>query len=83
MIQVTSMHIKDFLASRIEEQQLKETKDTKQSHGYIVSSYPLNRILFDIFILKTFRYIYIEKYESSNKDYDYVLFIMDQYAQIL
>ena len=36
-IEATSKDIKEFLSSRTEEQQLKESRNTKQSHGHIVS----------------------------------------------
>ena len=57
-IQATPKQIKEFLSSRTEEQQLKETKDTKQSQGHIVSYNPFNKLQLDIFVLK--------KYEGSN-----------------
>jgi hypothetical protein len=47
-----------FVSSRSEEQQLKETKITKQSHGCIVGYNPFNRLQVDRFVLK--------KYESFN-----------------
>ena len=72
-LQVTSKEIKEFLASRSEEQQLKETKNTKQSQGHIVSYNPFNRLQLDIFVLK--------KYESSNKGYGYILCIMDIFSR--
>ena len=72
-LQVTSKEIKEFIASRSEEQQLKESKDTKQSQGHIVSYNPFNRLQLDIFVLK--------KYESSNKGYGYILCIMDIFSR--
>ncbi len=44
-IQATPKQIKEFLSSRTEEQQLtcKESRNTKQSHGHIVSYNPFNR----------------------------------------
>ena len=72
-IQTTLKDVKEFIASRSEEQQLKETKDTKQSHGHIVSYNPFNRLQLDIFVLK--------KYESSNKGYGYILCIMDIFSR--
>ena len=68
-IQATSKDIKEFLSSRTEEQQLKESRNTKQSHGHIVSYNPFNRLQLDIFVLK--------KYESSNNGYAHILCIMD------
>jgi hypothetical protein len=72
-IQTTLKDVKEFIASRSEEQQLKETKDTKQSHGHIVSYNPFNRLQLDIFVLK--------KYENSNKGYGYILCIMDIFSR--
>ena len=72
-IQTTLKDIKDFLSGRSEEQQLKETKQTKQSNGHIVSYNPFNRLQLDIFVLK--------KYESSNKGYGYILCIMDVFSR--
>jgi len=67
-IQTTLKDVKDFLASRTEEQQLKESRHTKQSEGHIISYNPFNRLQLDIFVLK--------KYESSNKGYGYILCII-------
>ena len=67
-IQTTLKDVKEFIASRSEEQQLKETKNTKQSQGHIVSYNPFNRLQLDIFVLK--------KYESSNNGYGYILKII-------
>jgi hypothetical protein len=64
-IQATPKQIKEFLSSRTEEQQSKESRNTKQSHGHIVSYNPFNRLQLDIFVLK--------KYESSNNGYGYIL----------
>ena len=72
-IQTTLKDIKEFIASRSEEQQLKETKNTKQSQGHIVSYNPFNRLQLDIFVL--------QKYESSNKGYGYILCIMDIFSR--
>jgi hypothetical protein len=69
-IQATSKDIKEFLSSRTEEQQLKESRNTKQSHGHIVSYNPFNKLQLDIFVLK--------KYESNNKGYGYILCIIDR-----
>ena len=65
--------MKEFIASRTEEQQLKESKHTKQSNGHIVSYNPFNRLQLDIFVLK--------KYESYNKGYEYILCIMDVFSR--
>ncbi len=54
-IQATPKQIKEFLESRTEEQQLKESRNTKQSQGYIVSYNPFNRLQLDIFVLKNMR----------------------------
>ena len=72
-IQATPKQIKEFLESRTEEQQLKETKNNKKSHGYIVSYNPFNRLQLDIFVLK--------KYESHNKGYGYILCIIDIFSR--
>jgi hypothetical protein len=72
-IQPTLKDIREFISSRTEEQQLKESRHTKQSHGYIVSYNPFNRLQFDIFVLK--------KYESHNKGYGYLLCIIDIFSR--
>jgi hypothetical protein len=72
-IQTTLKDVKDFLASRTEEQQLKESRHTKQSEGHIISYNPFNRLQLDIFVLK--------KYESSNKGYGYILCIIDVFSR--
>ena len=72
-IQTTLKDVKEFIASRTEEQQLKESKHTKQSNGHIVSYNPFNRLQLDIFVLK--------KYESYNKGYEYILCIMDVFSR--
>ena len=56
-IQATPKQIKEFLEGRTEEQQLKETKNNKKSHGYIVSYNPFNRLQLDIFVLKNMKII--------------------------
>ena len=43
-IQTTLKGIKKFISSRTEEQQLKESRHTKQSQGHIVSYNPFNRL---------------------------------------
>ena len=48
--------IQAFISSRTEEQQLKESKHTKQSNGHIVSYSPFNRLQLDIFVLKKCEY---------------------------
>ena len=72
-IQTTLKDIKEFISSRTEEQQLKESRHTNQSHGYIVSYNPFNRLQLDIFVLK--------KYESHNKGYGYILCIIDIFSR--
>ena len=60
----TQTKLKDvqaFIASRAEEQQLKESRNTIQSQGHMVNYNPFNRLQLDIFVWK--------KYESSNKGY--------------
>jgi hypothetical protein len=56
-IQTTLKYIKEFISSRTEEQQLKESRHTKQSQGHIVSYNPFNRLQLDIFVLKNMRVI--------------------------
>jgi hypothetical protein len=72
-IQTTLKDIKEFISSRTEEQQLKESRHTKQSHGYIVSYNPFNRLQLDIFVLK--------KYESHNEGYGYIVCIIDIFSR--
>jgi len=72
-IQTTLKDIKEFISSRTEEQQLKKSRHTKQSHGHIVSYNPFNRLQLDIFVLK--------KYESHNKGYGYILCIIDIFSR--
>jgi hypothetical protein len=48
-IQATTKDIKEFLSSRTEEQQLKDSRNTKQSHGHIVSYNPFKRLQLDIY----------------------------------
>ena len=72
-IQASSKDIKEFLSGRTEEQQLKESRNTKQSHGHIVSYNPFNRLQLDIFVLK--------KYEGSNNGYGYILCIIDIFSR--
>ncbi len=71
-IQATPKQIKEFLSSRTEEEQLKESRNTKQSHGHIVSYNPFNRLQLDIFVLK---------YEGSNNGYGYILCIIDIFSR--
>jgi hypothetical protein len=54
-IKTTLKDIKEVLSSRSEEQQLKETRHTKQSQGHIVSYNPFNRLQLDLFVLKNMR----------------------------
>ena len=49
-IQTTLKDVKDFLGSRTEEQQLKETRHTKHSEGHLVSYNPFNRLQPDIYL---------------------------------
>ena len=72
-IQTTIKDVKEFLAGRAEEQQLKESKNTKQSNRHLISYNPFNRFQLDIFVL--------QKYESSNKGYAYILCIMDVFSR--
>ena len=72
-IQTTLKDVKEFISSRTEEQQLKESKHTKQSNGHIVSYSPFNRLQLDIFVLK--------KYEYYNKGYGYILCIIDVFSR--
>ncbi len=71
-IQTTFKDVQAFIASRTEEQQLKESRHTEQSQGHIVSYNPFNRLQLDIFVLK--------QYESHNKGYGYILFIIDIFS---
>ncbi len=73
VIQTTLKDVQEFIASRKEEQQLKESRHTKQSQGHIVSCNPFNRLQLDIFVLK--------KYESHNKGYGYILCIIDIFSR--
>ena len=72
-IQTTLKDVQAFIASRAEEQQLKESRHTQQSQGHIVSYNPFNRLQLDIFVLK--------KYETSNKGYGYILCIIDIFSR--
>ena len=54
-VQATPKDIKEVFSSRTEEQQLKESRNTKQSHGHIVSYNPFNRLQPDIFVLQNMR----------------------------
>ena len=72
-LQTTSKEIKEFLAGRAEEQQLKESKHSKQNSGHLVSYNPFNRLQLVIFIL--------QKYESSNNGYAYILCIIDIFSR--
>jgi hypothetical protein len=74
-IQGTLKENKQFLASRSEEQQLKGSKITKQSHGYIPSYNPFDRLNSDIFVLK--------QYESSNNGYAHLLCIILKFQKKL
>jgi hypothetical protein len=47
--------VKEFISSRIEEQQLKESKHTKQREGHLVAYSPFNRLQLDIFVLKNMK----------------------------
>ena len=46
-IQTTLKDVQAFIASRTEEQQLKESRHTKQSQGHIVSYNPLKSLSID------------------------------------
>ena len=56
-IQTTLKDVQSFISSMTEEQQLKESKHTKQSNGHIVSYNPFNRLQLDIFVLKNMNII--------------------------
>ena len=56
-IHTTLKDIQEFISYRTEEQQLKESKHTKQSNGHIVSYSPFNRLQLDIFVLKNMKVI--------------------------
>ena len=68
-IQTTLKDVQAFISSRTEEQQLKESKHTKQSNGHSVSYSLFNRL----FVLK--------KYEYYNKGYGYILCIIDIFSR--
>ncbi len=65
--------VQAFISRRTEEQQLKESKHTKQSNEHIVSYSPFNGLKLDIFVLK--------KYEYYNKGYGYILCIIDVFSR--
>jgi hypothetical protein len=65
--------VQAFISSRTEEQQLKESKHTKQRQGHIVSYSPFNKLKLNIFVLK--------KYEYYNKGYGYILCIIDVFSR--
>jgi hypothetical protein len=56
-IQTALKDVQSFISSRTEEQQLKESKHTKQSNGHIVSYSPFDRLQLDIFVLKNMNII--------------------------
>ena len=68
-VPVTLKQVKEFLGGRVEEQQLKETKNVKYQHGHLVFFNSFNRLHLDTFVL--------QKYESSNNGYCYILCLMD------
>jgi hypothetical protein len=72
-IQATIKDFKEFLPSRAEEQQLTESRNTKQSHRNIESYSPFNRLQLDIFALK--------KIERYNYGYGYILCTMDIFSR--
>ena len=72
-LKITLNEVKEFLNGRVEEQQLKETKNRKEKHGSLVSYNPFNRLQLDIFVLK--------KYETSNSGFGYILCIMDIFSR--
>ena len=71
-LQVTSKEVKEFLACRVEEQQLTETKSRMQRNGHVISLNLFNKLRLDIFVL--------QKYESSNNCYAYILCIIDIFS---
>ncbi len=56
-IQTTLKDVQELISSRTEEQQLNESKHTKQSNGHIVSYNAFNRLQLDIFVLKNMNII--------------------------
>jgi hypothetical protein len=72
-IQVKAKDISIFLQDRTEEQQLREGKNRKESHGHIVSMSPFNRIQLDIFVMI--------KFEKKNRGYAYILAIVDVFSR--
>ena len=75
--QATPKQIKEFLESRTEEQQLKETNNNNKSHGQIVSYNPFNRLQLEIFVFKNMKALLC----CSNKGYGYILCIMDIFSR--
>jgi hypothetical protein len=72
-IQTTLKDVQEFITSRTEEQQLKESKHTKQSNGHIVSYNPFNRLQLDMFVSIFFLILY--------KGYGYILCIIDVFSR--
>ena len=72
-LQITLKEVKEFLSGRVEEQQLKETKNRRTKQWHLISYNRFNRLQLDIFVLK--------KYETSNNGYGYILCIMDLFSR--
>jgi hypothetical protein len=68
-IKVTKKQLDEFIASRVEQQQTTIKAIKKRNSGKIVAYYPLSLIQMDIFDLSRFA--------SSNKQYKYILCIID------
>ena len=74
-IKVTKKEVDDFIASRVEQQQTTIKAEKKRNSGRIVAYYPLSLIQMDIFDLS--------RYASSNKQYKYILCIIDVRTKIM
>ena len=72
-IKVTKKEVDEFIASRVEQQQTTIKAEKKRNSGRIVAYYPLSLIQMDIFDLS--------RYASSNKQYKYILCIIDVYTR--
>ena len=72
-MKVTKKEVDDFIPSRVEQQQTTIKAEKKRNSGRIVAYYPLSLIQMDIFDLS--------RYASSNKQYKYILCIIDVYTR--
>jgi len=74
-IKVTKKGVDEFISSRVEQQQTTIKAEKKRNSGRIVAYYPLSLIQMDIFDLS--------RYASSNKQYKYILCIIDVYTRYI